>query len=561
MTIECRFVTHIPSKHPSIPDVHIVKEQIHNDDGSDPTPNLRIIKDYQRSFYVTKPERRNYNEKKEWSPIEDLIEYRCTQSDLRYKVAKCLNRDWTKDTMKQLSTSPYLYGTDISSTSLIKRYYQKKYNVTPTAYSVAAFDVETNIFSPHHEIIIATLAFRNKVFTAIDKSFLDGIENVHELVDSATRTYLSEYIEKRKLECECVVVDSEIDVVRAVFNKAHEWMPDFMAIWNMDFDIPRILEACDRAKVDPVDIFSHPSIPKDYRRFWYKQGMKKKVTVSGKEKPLNPAEQWHTVYSSSSFYVIDPMSTYRFIRLGSPELPSYSLDSVLEKELGIHKLKFTMADAYIGMKWHQVMQSNYKIEYIVYNRFDCISMLELDDKIKDLAFTMPSMCESSDFSNFNSQPKRIANDLHFECLERGLVIASTGSTPFIVEDDVNEEDAVNDIMDLKGWICTLPAINVASNVGLKCIKEDPNMHTLLRLYTFDADATSAYPSCIQAENISKETTKRELIDIPDIDEHTFKMSNINLMSGHVNALEYCQAMFNMPNVQELLDYYEEFKRR
>lgn len=54
-------------------------------------------------------------------------------------------------------------------------------------------------------------------------------------------------------------------------------------------------------------------------------------------------------------------------------------------------------------------------------------------------------------------------------------------------------------------------------------------------------------------NVSKETTKKEMGKINGIDEYTQRMQGINLATaGHVNAVEYCTAMFNFPTMPEML---------
>jgi hypothetical protein len=57
-------------------------------------------------------------------------------------------------------------------------------------------------------------------------------------------------------------------------------------------------------------------------------------------------------------------------------------------------------------------------------------------------------------------------------------------------------------------------------------------------------------------NISKETTSRELCDIQGIPEEIFRKQNMNLCGGHVNAIEYCSAMFGFPDMFELMDEWE-----
>ncbi len=73
------------------------------------------------------------------------------------------------------------------------------------------------------------------------------------------------------------------------------------------------------------------------------------------------------------------------------------------------------------------------------------------------------------------------------------------------------------------------------------------------------DIEGAYPSTQVASNVSKETTFTELISIQGIDPDVSRLQNIGLSSGHVNALEYCQTMFNFPKLDVLLEIYTDSK--
>lgn len=92
--------------------------------------------------------------------------------------------------------------------------------------------------------------------------------------------------------------------------------------------------------------------------------------------------------------------------------------------------------------------------------------------------------------------------------------------------------------------------------GLRCIAEDPTMRTNIRAYNADSDAVSSYPSDMSACNVSKETTQREVITIEGIPEEIFRLQNINLLSGHVNAVEYCVSMFNFPTANQVLQQFQ-----
>ena len=534
---ECRFAVHIPSNHPDKPDIHMVKEQVLMEDGST-HPNIHFIKDFKRDFYVTKPQSRNHTQKKEYEHMSKLDKYTCTQSDIVDRLKVILDRQWSNDRLRQLASSPYAYGADITSTALIKRAYKDKYPDDITPYNVAVLDIETDVLHGTEDILMVTITTATKIVTAVVGSFVSGFAKPVDEVYKAINQHIGEYTKNSDIEV--VIVDTPADAIKAVFKRAHEWKPDWMAIWNIDFDLPRILKALKDANINAADIISDPKVPKGYRVLRYKEGIKKKTTASGKVIPISPAMQWHTVKSTSSFTFIDAMCVYKQLRLVQAEEPSYSLDAILNKELGIRKLKFDAADQYTGLKWHQVMQSKYKIEYIVYNIFDCLGVIELDKKTKDLALTLPMFAGITDFDQFKSQPKRIMDAMYMYLLKRDYVLGS-GTIP---------DSEKIDTLGLDNWILTLPSH--LSSLGLSLIEEDSTIRTNIRTHVMDSDAVSAYPSSTIALNVSKSTTSKEISTIKGVPLATFTHHNLDILLGNCNSSTYSIGMFNMLPPTDLL---------
>jgi hypothetical protein len=74
------------------------------------------------------------------------------------------------------------------------------------------------------------------------------------------------------------------------------------------------------------------------------------------------------------------------------------------------------------------------------------------------------------------------------------------------------------------------------------------------------DVSASYPNGGSVFNVSKETTKAEMCAIESIDEYTQRMQGINLVTaGHVNAVEFCQTMYNFPSLVKLLDEFNTFE--
>lgn len=424
---ECKFVIHLPMIPGVREDTHYIKETIHYDDKT-LKDNIRLLTNYRRPFWVTKPHYQNHKQKKESELLEKVNQYTSTDSELGRNIASRLGSKYNGITsLRDVVDSPFLYGADVKAATVIKKLYMDKYPYAISPYTLATLDIETNVETDL--ITMVSLVMKDKVHTVVTKQYLlDGNVNPKDLdkqVDYLYNKYVPECEIKNAVKRTLTVVNTEMDLVYDVFAKAHLWQPDILAVWNIEFDIPRMVDVCHKYRVDPADVFSDPNIPKNLRHFTYKQGMKQHVTESGKFKPINPEEQWHSVITPASFYIIDAMSGHRYVRVGGKTTPGgYSLDNILLQELGskLQKLKFETETKYKGVEWHLYMTKNKPLEYIVYNMWDCMSMIELDKKTKDLSTVLPMLAGPSSFSIFNSGPKKIVDAMHFYYLSKGSVL-------------------------------------------------------------------------------------------------------------------------------------------
>ncbi|MNU65288.1 hypothetical protein D3C71_545770 [compost metagenome] len=300
--------------------------------------------------------------------------------------------------------------------------------------------------------------------------------------------------------------------------------------------------------IDPAFVFSDPRVPDEFKFFRYKEGSATKTTATGRIDSIHPAERWHTAECPASFFLIDSMCVYKRIRMAKQNEPSYSLDAVMKKNLKtLGKLKFAEADAYSGLQWHIFMQANYKVEYSIYNVFDCIGVELLDEKIKDLQLVITTQSKASEYTIYNSQPRRLVDDYYFFCLERGFVVASCS------DEMVHELDQY--VTDMKGWIVTLPSHQTVDN-GLNIIEEMPDVRTYIRSHVADLDIVSTYPNVQVILNISRETTRRELYKIAGVPDRIQRMQGINITGGHVNAVEVVCSIMKAPNFDMLLEDFQ-----
>lgn len=541
-SIECRFATYIP--HPEDrEDKHFVKEHVTFEDG---TTMDRFIHrtNFKRPFYITRKGMRDHEQKKEFEKKENVETFFSTQSDLLFAASRALGTYASKrNDLRDLANSPYLYGTDMLSTTYLKNEYRKKWGDVQTAYNVAVLDTETNVLDGSGEIIIVTLSYRDRIFTGVVKSFVAGQIEVKERCQKLAKKLIGKHFQERNVNWELEFYDTSADALEAAFKRAHEWSPDFITFWNMLFDIEKIIESFKIHNRDIAAIVSDPSVPRDYQYFDLKVGKKERISEKGIKVTLEPSDRWHTVTAPASFYFVDSMAVYRKLRIANGKDPSYALDAILAKHDIPQKLKFEETDGLEGLAWHIEMQRHYKIEYIVYNVYDCISVELLDEKVKDLQIALPSSCAASDFSLFPSQPKRLCDNISNFVEKRYDYVWGTTSNNMR-----HEYDAIT--TSNEGWILTLDATLVANN-GLACIKEFPGLRTNIRTHFGDLDVSASYPTNGSVFNVSRYTTSKEFAGIKGRSEQLVRLQGLNLSAGKTNAVEFCNMIYRLPTLDQL----------
>lgn len=541
--IECKHAVYTQANDDSGDDALIVKEIIHTKDGR-LIPNLKIIENYKRDFFYAREGQRNYKEKKTQEKINNLQRYTCTQSNLLKQIARAKGVGSLRGGLRQVARDPYLYGCDITTPTLLKREYQTRSPDCLSPNGVAVFDIETDVVHGTERPILMALTFKDQVYMCATKFFVGQDVRFLDKLSKAVNKYLEKYTTDRNIHYTLEIVDTPGEGVKRCFQKAHEWKPEFVTVWNIDFDIPKCVKALEEEGIDPAQVFSDPSVPERYKFFRYKQGNATKKTASGRIDSIHPAERWHVAECPATFFLIDSMCVYKRIRMAKQNLPSYSLDAVMKEELsGLGKLKFEEADEYSGLAWHVFMQTNYKIEYAVYNIFDCIGVELLDEKTKDLQLVISTQSRASEYTIYNSQPRRLVDDFYFFCRDRGYILGSCSN------EMVHELDAY--VVGMNQWIVTLPSHQTVDN-GVRAIKELPDVRTYIRRHVADLDIVSTYPNVQVILNISRETTLYELYKIKGCNEYQTRMAGINLTGGHVNAVEIAVDIMKAPNFDRML---------
>lgn len=482
--IEPKHIVYLKAQDGSRHDALVVKEVGHlknKETGElEHKVRLKVLEDYKRPFWVTDKGKQVHKDKRPYEYLENLQKYVTTQIEMPGLAAKILG-DYTSGfnpPLRKLARSPYLYGADITTPVLLKNEYRSKWPNLFSRNKVAGGDIETNVHSDEQEIIMMSVTHRENVALFYLKSWLgdepDPINRTHQLADEL----IGEYMKKRNIQLEVVICDTPGQIVVEAVNRLHTWRPDFFTFWNMGFDISRMEEALKNENIDPKDVFSDPSIPEQYRYFQYKEGPTQKVTASGKVLPIAVEDRWNWTTHPAMFQTIDSMPVYRVLRVAAGKDSSYAFDDILYKELGITKFRYKPTEHLKKLRFHEVMQTEHKIPYGIYNIFDSMALELLDEHTGDLASNISLHSKNSDYRNFNSNPKRLIDDMHFFHLDQERPAAIGTSS----DDPTHELDRL--VVDHAGWIVTLPSF-MASPTGMKCIEEYPDYSTMIFTHVAD----------------------------------------------------------------------------
>lgn len=539
---ECKHIIHNRSTVDSLtgertPDVHYVKEKITYKDGTT-ADQLVIYEDFKRPIWITKDVFRTHKKKKEAEELDKVNEVLVTESNKWYAASYMLKNRNPNPTL--VKDSPYLYGIDVKAGVFLKKLYMDRYPDKFTKCTLVCLDIEADVETD--TITIITIVREGEIYTSVLKSLVAKYTDVTKLIKE---TALKHMPDADKFKITINYYDTELELVTKTMEQVHKWSPDFLSIWNMEYDLTMMRNVLERNNIKPENVFSDPEVPPKYRYFYYKKGMEFKVSSSGDKKASDIQSRWNSVFCPAKFYWVDGMVVYNYIRVNTKKVPTgYGLDSILDHEMGdkFKKLKFPHLndDGYVKVDWHRFMSSKHPIEYIVYNMWDAMSMIYLDNHTRDIKESFPVLSDISMLEDFSSGPVRCLNSMLFFYLNYNKVIGTKAK---------NIEHRRN--LGLKDMIVTLPNRNFRSRLSEGSINDVPELEANVARFVGDLDQLSAYPMDDIVLNSSGDTTMLELISIGDFDKDTIIALNISLFSGKVYNFTYTRSFFNMPTLYEL----------
>lgn len=511
---------------------------------------LIAIENYKQPIWIVKPKYRTFKQYKDYIEEYKCREYRTPRCRIGYTAKNQLfNNPDRKATERDARSTPFVFGVDQTTCVHVKQRFFDKYQSTQETepYTLAAYDVETCMFDPDGPIIMASVSMKKKAYFAAVRSWFPDKddETILRKLKEAEDKWLRTHLDRRECVVEYELFDTAGQVAEANVKKFHEYNPDWVISWNARYDMEKTEEALSKENYDLDDVYSDPSIPDEYKRYYFDKGRTHKVKENGDKTSLEPQEQFPVVKGMSGWQWFDGMSAYAIKRFAAGKLEKYSLEFIAERE-GVPGKLYTEEGNHMGPgspSWHRYMQKEYPYLYCMYNICDNFAIEEIDEKSNDYSLTLPLLLGPSELNDFVSQPRMISNKLAFLCRDLKYV---WGSTPASRDMTIK-----NNLPTLDNWIALLDTEKNAE-VGKPVFEGLADVISQGRSDTSDIDVEGAYPTGGMTQNVSNKTTMLEAVQIQGADPMKFREIAINYTSSpEANAVQLSQDLFRFPGFKDM----------
>jgi hypothetical protein len=542
-------------------------------DGSTGQTHIKFIKSPKIDFYITKIRGNKYTSPGIALSIDKLDKKRCYFKDRDLAMAEILNikkeyfesckEGWKsrKDfVQKYIYNNPYLYMADYDLEDFyinnwMESYGRDNYSLYCSDKLKHGFlDIEVDQFDHIGSQVtgentvcpINLITYfhspNNTLYSLIlvnqDNSDIDYVKNNKE---EFTEVYVKPNVHEDSYKYEYYFYNSEEDLLENFWKLIHVLKPDYVGIWNMNFDIPYILGRMNRLGIS-LDMCCHPEVPIEFRYVRYIEDGDRKNKFSGTGKGnTHPSRFWDWVNISGYTQFYDMMALYSILRKRYL-LPSYKLDDIAKEETGYGKLDYRQ----LGYSIRKLAHQDFKI-FLSYGMIDTIRLKQIENKTDDLnrqfIFT-----DNTRMSKGTSVSLTIKNSMYRYFLDL--------APPHIIGNNVN----YNEYEKISGAIVADPA-----NLRLKGMKiGNTDIRSKIYDYIIDADEKSLYPNVIINMNCSKESLYGRIVSIYKNDELLESLEgNFNklLMTLDASIFTIGEKYFGLPSYIDIIKDIEKIANK
>ena len=362
----------------------------------------------------------------------------------------------------------------------------------------------------------------------------------------------------KEITCDIKFTTKEEEVIGKVNNIVFSNInPDFLLIYNAQFDICHQMKRYDKLGYSPDSLFRF----KDANMYSY---------VNIKNQNMDFSKRIHYFDFRNPTKVIDQMLLYYQLRKGK-NFAKYSLDATANREIGVGKLDYTKICNYIG----DFPYVDYKM-FLIYNIVDVLSMIFLDKITQDLfAVTYKRFKATVEWNKISKSMDRTSAVFDFYP-ELDDKIQGCNINPLLIDlDKANVErisknnpglkkvikqlkktansDREKNPYRIEGGLVTTPN-NISDRIKSYEIYKIPIKNYNKFKNLIDYDATSMYPSNKQVNNSSKDTLIGKIQTVNGYTDNTLArrvaLSIINQNIGSIGSL-----LFNLPDVHKIINDY------
>lgn len=527
-----------------------------------PNPEMQI--------YFVKPEYRNFDYNLSAIDKDKLQPVKVRYKNVINEIAKEAGGEWKQyrdqcieqqkyRALNNLFHYPYTFGSDLD----IRDYYRCMWNIhyyhpeTHAKLHKAYLDIETDVIDhigippkgtvPINAISVCdgkekkmhTFLLRNGVKeNPLIAEFEKNIDDFYKLCHT---TFDEEF---PGFTYQIYMFDDERDMLVTLFKVIRMIDADFIGIWNMDYDVPNIMERAVYLGLDPVELMCDKEFAKDLLYYW-------EDTNTG-----IPIEKKSYFDISSRTIWTDMMKNYGKIRKGRGVLRSAKLNAIAKKEIESEKLEYTGGyDKYLPY-------TDY-VKFVLYNIKDVLLLCGIENKTEDMDnMYSRSIVNGSMFKSVFSQTKFLKNRFYIECYKDGYICGNNANMDYS-KAFASDDDEDNKKFD--GAVVGDPKLN--GYVGINLFGK-PSKYVFK--YVVDMDFSSMYPWSIISFNISAQTMIGKLLidkkyyqgnarddyeEDPNLKFETGKEFVENVLAD--DAIKLGVNWFGLPSVEEMLNDLEE----
>ena len=524
------------------------------------------IKHPQMEIFFLKPEFRDANYSQIAISKDKLYSKIVPFRDVVKTIAKEAGGSWEKyyydcieqkkfRAIKNIFHYPYCFGADLD----ICEYYRALWNIY--YYNAGAkielkktyLDIESDVidFVGIPEIGTAPINAVSVVDETTKTAYFFGLRNAarpnpliakfEENIDEFYAACHDHFDDKFPgFRYQVYMVDTEVELLQAVFGLLKKLDPDMIGIWNMSYDVQSFIARARYLGLDPIGLFCDTRFSAPQLYYWEDKRAGKVIAK----------KDFFDVTSMAIW--TDLLQNYGKLRKGGSEIRSLKLDYISRIELGDTKYK------YRGSYDKELPYKNY-FEFALYNIKDSLLLDGIEIKTDDFTNVITrALVNASPYRAVFSQTKFLKSRFYVECFKTGFIpgnnINIDYSVPFGKDDDDDE-------VKYDGAVVGDPELN--EHVGIKIFGKRSKY---VYKYVVDMDFSSFYPWTTISFNIAPNTMYGKLLiedkyyhgnakniyeEDPNLKFECGKEFVENYITG--DPIRLGMNWFGLPSIEQMLD--------